>query len=321
MTAQFNPNVRALYEDIVKRNVVRNPRNTFEYIPERYGSGRVREEALSGNDGHYPSISQIENSDFGGSYGRASHPIVVGSGRRCGGVGVLKERVEPFINQLDMDYIPVSASHGSGRAPRLTKKIKQQILEQYPELMQHHLSGGKVNWSKVWKGVKDTLGFVSKAAPVAAQIAGPEYADTIGKIGNVSGAISGMGRRKKAGSMAQMAAIDLARRTMSKRKGSGFWQDFGTGFKKGLKASTGVISKLAPVASLIAPEFSPEIGALGAISGATNKALGGRRKRMTLPKSSHKREVSRGDLVSAIMRQRGVSLGEASRIVKQEGLY
>jgi len=42
---------------------------------------------------------------------------------------------------------------------------------------------------------------------------------------------------------------------------------------------------------------------------------------MTLPRSGHKREVARGDIVSAIMRQRGVGLGEASRIVKQEGLY
>jgi len=72
---------------------------------------------------------------------------------------------------------------------------------------------------------------------------------------------------------------------------------------------------------MLAPEFAPEIGAVGALSGITNKALGGRRKRMTLPKSGHKREVARGDIVSAIMRQRGVSLGEASRIVKQEGLY
>ena len=40
MTAQFNPEVRALYEDIIKRNVV--PRDNFDYMPQRYGGGRVR---------------------------------------------------------------------------------------------------------------------------------------------------------------------------------------------------------------------------------------------------------------------------------------
>lgn len=316
MTAQFNPEVRALYEDIIKRNVV--PRDEFDYMPQRYGGGRLRNEALCGNDGHYPSISQIENSDFGGAYGRASHPIVVGGSRKCGGVGVLKQaRVEPFINELDMDYMPISASHGSGRAPRLTKAMKERILAEHPELRQHVMRGGKVDWGKIWKGVKDTLGFVSKAAPLAAQIAGPEYADTIGKVGDVSGAISGMGRRKKAGSMAHMAAIDLARRAMSKRRGAGFWQDFGQGLKTGFKDVTKIAAPALGVASIFQPELLP----LAAATGVASKAMGNGRKRMTLPKSGRKRETARGDIVAAIMRQRSVGLGEASRIVKQEGLY
>lgn len=320
MTAQFNPEVRDLYEEIIKRNVV--PRDEFDYMPQRYGGGRVREEALCGNDGHYPSISQIENSNFGGAYGRSEYPIAVGSGRKCGGVGVLKQaRVEPFINELDQDYMPVSASHGAGRAPRLTKAIKQQILDMHPELKAHMLRGGKVDFKKLWGQIKSGLNVVSKAAPIISSIAPEEYRDTINKTGDISGKISGMGRRKKAGSMAQMAAIDLARRAMSKRKGAGFWQDFSKGFKTGLKDITGVAAKAAPIGMALMPEFAPEIGAVGALSGITNKALGGRRKRMTLPKSGHKREVARGDIVSAIMRQRGVSLGEASRIVKQEGLY
>jgi len=320
MTAQFNPEVRNLYEEIIKRNVVRNPRDNFDYMPQRYGGGRVREEALCGNDGHYPSISQIENSNFGGAYGRASHPIAVGSGRKCGGVGVLKQaRVEPFINELDQDYMPVSASHGSGRAPRLTKAIKDQILREHPELREHVMRGGKVDWGKIWKGVKNTLGFVSKAAPIAAQIAGPEYSDTIGKVGDISGAISGMGRRKKAGSMS-LAADLIGNYATRRRKGGNFksfMKDFGTGFKQGMKGVTKVAAPALGVASIFQPELLP----LAAATGLASKAMGNGRKRMTLPKSGHKREVARGDIVSAIMKQRGVSLGEASRIVKQEGLY
>jgi len=127
-----------------------------------------------------------------------------------------------------------------------------------------------------------------------------------------------MGRRKKAGSMAQMAAIDIARR-MSKRKGSGFWQDFGKGFKQGLKTSSGIIAKAAPIGMALAPEFAPEIGAVGALSGLTNKALGGRRKQ--LPRSGKKRETARGLIVGDVMRKYGMSLPEASHYVKANNLY
>jgi len=398
MTVQLNPEVRALYEEIVKRNVIDNPRDQFQYMPERYGGSRVRDMALSGNDGHFPSNEQIIHSNMGGFYGRASHPIAVGSGRysrQCGGVGILKQaRVEPFINELDQDYFPVSASHGAGRAPRLTNAVKQRILEMHPELMQHHLSGGKIDWGKIWKGIKDVGSFVSKAAPIVSSLAPEEYRDTIDKTGDISGKISGLGRTPRApritnaikqrimaqhpeirdhvmsggavnwgklwnqiksglnvvskaapivsslapeeyrdtinktgdisgkisglgrgGNFAHMLAIDLARRAMPKKKGSGFWKDFGTGFKTGIKQTAKIAAPALGVASIFQPELAP----LAAATYAANKAMGGRR--MTLPRSGHKREVARGDIVSAIMRQRGVGLGEASRIVKQEGLY
>lgn len=312
MSAQFNPDVRALYEDIIKRNIVHNPRDNFEYMPQRYGSGRVREEALCGSDGHYPSISQIENSNFGGAYGRASHPIAVGSGRRCGGVGVLKQaRVEPFINELDQDYMPVSASHGSGRAPRLTKKIKEQILREHPELMAHHLRGGAINWGKIWKGIKNTASFVSKAAPVVSSLAPEEYRDTINKTGQVSGAISGMGR---AGSMS--LAADLLGNRLTARRGRGFWQDFGTGFKKGFKGTANVVSKIAPIASMVAPEFAPEIGAVGLASGAVNKAMGGNRRKSV----GYAKNKARGAIVRQLMRENGMSLGQASSYIKQHNI-
>ena len=394
MTVQFNPDVRALYEEIIKRNVVHNPRDEFEYMPERYGGGRVRDMALSGNDGHFPSNQQIIHSNMGGAYGRASHPIAVGSGRyerRCGGVGILKQaRVEPFMNELDMDYMPVSASHGAGRKPRLTNKIKQMLLEQHPMLMQQHLSGGKIDWGKIWKGIKDVGSFVSKAAPIVSSLAPEEYRDTIDKTGDISGKISGLGRPRltnaikkrilqqhpelmqhhlsggkidwgkiwkgikdvgsfvskaapivsslapeeyrdtidktgdisgkisglgRGGNITTVAMYDIARALSRKKKGSGFWKDFGTGFKQGFKQTAKIAAPALGVASIFQPELAP----LAAATYAANKAMGGRR--MQLPRSGRKRNTARGDIVSAIMRQRGVGLGEASRIVKQEGLY
>jgi hypothetical protein len=43
--------------------------------------------------------------------------------------------------------------------------------------------------------------------------------------------------------------------------------------------------------------------------------------KMSLPKSGQKREVARGDIVRAVMIQRGLSLPEASRFVKENNMY
>ena len=323
MTAQFNPEVRNLYEEIIKRNVVRNPRDNFEYMPQRYGGGRVREEALCGNDGHYPSIQQIENSNFGGAYGRSPHEIIVGSGRKCGGIGVLKAKVEPFINELDQDYMPVSASHGAGRAPRLTKKIKEQILDMHPELKIHMMRGGKVDFKKLWGQINSGLNVVSKVAPIISSIAPEEYRDTINKTGDISGKISNIGgRRKKAGSMS-LAADLLGNYATRRRKGGNakqFFSDFTKGFKQGLKTTSGIVAKAAPVASLLMPEFSPEIATVGALSGITNKALGGKMSQARRKSVGHAKNQARGALVRQLMRQHGMSLGEASSYIKQHNI-
>jgi len=315
MTVQFNPDVRALYEEIIKRNVVHNPRDNFDYMPQRYGGGRVREEALCGNDGHYPSISQIENSDFGGAYGRASHPIVVGGSRKCGGVGVLKQaRVEPFINELDQDYFPISASHGSGRAPRLTKAMKQQILDMHPELKAHMLRGGKVDFKKLWGQIKSGLNVVSKAAPIISSIAPEEYRDTINKTGDISGKISNIGGRRKAGSMS--LAADLIGNYATRRRGRGFWQDFGKGFKQGFKETAKIAAPALGVASIFQPELAP----LAAATGLASKAMGGRMSQARKKSVGHAKNQARGALVRQFMREKGMSLGQASSYIKQNNI-
>ena len=66
------------------------------------------------------------------------------------------------------------------------------------------------------------------------------------------------------------------------------------------------------------------VGAQGIKTGeelAINKLKGLSGGRMHLPKSGHKRNTARGDIVRAIMVQRNVNLPTASSIVKREGLY
>jgi len=195
--AQLNPNVRSLYKDIIKKNIVYNPQYNLEQFPELYrnpekhqrmrrndvrpmiGGKRLRQNPLTGNDGHYPSIEQVEDNDSGGFYGRTpySHSISGGMRKpRRGSIGILKERVPTgLVNDIEMNYIPGGEYHGSGRPPRLTNAIKQRILQMHPELQQIHMQGGAINWKKIWSNIKSGANFVSKAAPIVSSLAPEEY--------------------------------------------------------------------------------------------------------------------------------------------------
>ena len=78
-----------------------------------------------------------------------------------------------------------------------------------------------------------------------------------------------------------------------------------------------------PMTKHIVPRAKKQMMHYGGIAGfgMGGELLGGRKKRATLPKSGHKRNVARGDIVASIMRQHNLSLGQASKYVKQHGLY
>ena len=91
--------------------------------------------------------------------------------------------------------------------------------------------------------------------------------------------------------------------------GAGFWDDFKSGFN----------SVVAPVASIAKPLLSLA-GPEGRIASAGLSALGyGKQKRR--PAGAHDGRRARAAIVKKVMMERGCSLPEASRIVKQEGLY
>ena len=316
-TAQLNQNVRSLYDSIIKKNIVYNPQYNLEQFPELYqnpknfqrmiGGTRLQQTVTPGNDAHFPSIEQVEDNDSGGFYGRTrySHPISGGMRKPSrSSIGILKQRVPiGLVNDMQMNYIPSGEYHGSGRSPRLTNAIKQKILMMHPELQEIHMSGGAIPWNKIWSGIKKSASVVGKIAshPLTQQLAGDDYKKSLQTTADVANALSGLGRR------------DCYQGGNAKQ----FFKDFGTGFKKGFKGATKVASKVLPIASI----FNPELAPLAAASVAANSAMGGRRKKATLPKSGRKRNTARGLIVGDVMRKYNVSLGEASKIVKQQGLY
>ena len=227
---------------------------------------------------------------------------------------------------------------GSGR---ITKAFKQRMLSQHPELMKEHLSGGKIDWKNIWNNIKKGAHFVSKAAPIISEFAPDEYKDTINKTGDISGKISGMGRRgrpKKHYVHHDKRIVEPVERH-HKLDGAGFWKDFGEGFKKGIKGSNKIASKILPIASIFQPELAP----LAAASIAANKAMGGRRKKCiggaselyppAVMKGGAKSggaksggaksggaRTERGALIKQIMNKNGCSLGQASRYIKENNL-
>lgn len=223
---------------------------------------------------------------------------------------------------------------GSGR---ITNAFKQRMLSQHPELMEHHLSGGKIDWKNIWNNIKKGAHFVSKAAPIISEFAPDEYKDTINKTGDISGKISGMGRRgrpKKHYVHHDVRLVEPVERH-HKLDGSGFWKDFGEGFKKGIKGSNKIASKILPIASIFQPELAP----FAAASIAADRAMGGRRRKKCIGGASELyppaimkggvksggaksggARTARGALIKQIMNKHGCTLGEASRYIKENNL-
>ena len=201
---------------------------------------------------------------------------------------------------------------------RLTNAIKQRILNEHPELKHIHLSGGKIDWKSIWNNIKKGASVVSKVAshPIVEQFTPDEYKDTLKKTADISGAVSGMGRVS----------------------GAGFWKDFGDGFVKGIKGSTKVASKVLPIVTAIQPELLPLTGAVMAADQVLNKGSGRRgRPRKTggdlYPPAvqggmtkhrrksvGHAKNQARGAIIRQIMREHGMTLGQASSYIKQHNI-
>lgn len=104
--------------------------------------------------------------------------------------------------------------------------------------------------------------------------------------------------------------------------GAGFWKDFAKGFKQGFNA---VMKPVAHVAKAVAPELLP--GVAGKAVKAGIEAVGYGKGEETevekkLTKGGKKKRAGsaaakkRGALVSKLMKQKGMKLGEASKYIK-----
>ena len=123
------------------------------------------------------------------------------------------------------------------------------------------------------------------------------------------GAVAGAGTRKGQVRRTARRAYEGGAMTGGGVAGAGFWDDFKQGFN----------SVVAPVASIAKPLLSLA-GPEGRVASMGLSALGyGKQRRAKAGPNDGRRK--RAEIVRRVMAERGVSMIEASKIVKAEGLY
>lgn len=200
-----------------------------------------------------------------------------------------------------------------------------------PDADLQRVIGGKINIKKVGKAVKKasetkTGQAVKKAAIKEAKKQGPKLA----KAAIKSALSSGDSSEPATGGSREAQLEKLVKMLLAERKGG----DISGGKRKGIKkvghavkmgARTKIGKKVLNTAIDAAPALAaeaaiasgnPELAPVAAI--ATQQALKGKKRGGGAPSA---KRSERGAIVKRIMAERGVSLPQASKIVKDEGLY
>lgn len=220
---------------------------------------------------------------------KAAHKHMMG-GAVSGG-GFLSDLGIPIVSQL-----AGAIGLGKGRRRRGAGGMDSEYYYHAPPFVGAGMTGGAMTGGAVSGG-----GFISDLG--------------IPIISNLAGAIGlGKGQRRRGGAMTGGAVSGGVRRrggamTGGGVAGGGFWDDFKSGFN----------SVVAPVASIAKPLLSLA-GPEGRVASMGLSALGyGKQKRRSAGPNDGRR--ARAQIVKKVMMERGVSLPEASKIVKAEGLY
>ena len=107
-------------------------------------------------------------------------------------------------------------------------------------------------------------------------------------------------------------------KTKTQMKGRGFWSNFSKGFKKGFQGVINPVTAIGkPVAVLTGqPEVAVQLGAIKGIS----DAVLGKGKKTKKPRKVSEKMKKRNELVKKIMKEKGLSLPQASKFIKTNNL-
>jgi len=107
---------------------------------------------------------------------------------------------------------------------------------------------------------------------------------------------------------------------MNDIKGAGFFDDFQKGFMSVIRPLASIVKPLLPLAGPYGAAGAAGLSALGLGRGRGDdmvETVGGRRRRAKASPTDGRR--ARGAMVSQLMRERGMTLGQASKFIKEQG--
>ena len=164
----------------------------------------------------------------------------------------------------------------------------------------------------------------------------PFISNLAGMVGLGRGAMSGgamSGGAMNDGMFTERQLMGLARavgggqplgRTHSKMmndiKGAGFFDDFQKGFMSVIRPLASIAKPFLPLAGPYGAAGAAGLSALGLGRGRGDdmvETVGGRRRRAKASPTDGRR--ARGAMVSQLMRERGMTLGQASKFIKEQG--
>lgn len=351
-TAQLNPEVRQLYQHLIKRNIVQSEQPSM--LPPRYtGAGRYREDVVAGTNPYYPMYHpELALDIHSGGTLRHHHPqLAHHRPRRVGGtnwdsIGKAFKGVvtDPKLKEMGLKlakdlYHPKTTGGRRGR-PR-----KHPVMS--------HMHGGGF-----YEDVTEGLMHLAKDKGVQ-QFAGELLADAVNGYGTHKKRVGGVHRkhplvhhkRKGAGLNNALFGANFMGANKKAKTLNDIWggarprarrvhRRGGMKVPNWLKKTTGTVSALTGMTD----PFNPTSKYQDVIDGAeyvsnlynTDSVLdqfpsaleyvgAGRRRRVhhrrTGGSSCGGARGTRASIVKKVMQEHGFSLPQASSYVKQHGLY
>lgn len=222
---------------------------------------------------------------------------------------------DPMVHQIKGQMAAEKALEGRGTSAQEYRKLQNASHA--------HMRGGRM------------AGGAPSLAGGRPQLAGGAMAG--GRVvgaGVVGGAMTGGGedgmyteRQLKGLARAVGSGKPLGRthaKMMSSIKGAGFFDDFQKGFMSVIRPIASIAKPLLPMAGPYGTAASMGLSALGLGKAGESDSedevavVGGRKKRAKAGPSDARR--ARGAMVSKLMKEKGMSLGEASKYIKEHGM-
>lgn len=241
--------------------------------------------------------------------------------RRRGGAGTDQYNMglrDPLVHQIKGQLADERAMTGRGTTAAQYRQLQNAS---HAHMKGGRMTGGEVMGMGAMTGGRAVGGAMTGGRP---QLAGGAPSVSGGEGMYTERQLKGLARAIGGGKALGRTHTKM----LSAIKGAGFFDDFQRGFMSVIRPVASVAKPLLSLAGPYGTAASMGLSALGLGKGegsesdeddeeAMVRGVGGRKKRKSAGPNDARRK--RGQMVSKLMREKGMSLGEASRYIKEHG--